>query len=104
MVQKDASRSSTQSVILIKSAPKLKYEESYGNFPGIRCQLCQAARAENPEDMCVCDTYTAAYWNCIWRTPADRDLKMSCIDASRRQLYKYTYNLREKLGSKLFFF
>jgi hypothetical protein len=60
----------------------------------------QAARAENPEDMCVCDTHTAgyeSYWSCIWRTLADRDLKMSCIDAPRRQL------LRKELGSKLIF-
>ena len=28
----------------------------------------------------------AVEWSCIWRTPADRELKMSCIDASRRQL------------------
>jgi hypothetical protein len=37
---------------------------------------------------------------CIWRPPEDRDLNMSCIDASR----DVNYNLREKLGSKLFFF
>jgi hypothetical protein len=28
----------------------------------------------------------AVDWSCIWRTLADRDLKMSGIDASRRQL------------------
>ena len=41
MVKKDASSNSTQAVK--KSAPKLKYEESYGNFPGM--SACRAARA-----------------------------------------------------------
>jgi hypothetical protein len=29
---------------------------------------------------------TSCWVSCIWRTSADRDLKMGCIDASRRQL------------------
>jgi hypothetical protein len=40
---------------------------------------CQVVRAENP-------VHVPAYWSCIWGLPADRDLKMSCIDAFRRQL------------------
>jgi hypothetical protein len=34
---------------------------------------------------CMCRGL-AVEWSCISRTPGDRDLKMSCIDASRRQL------------------
>jgi hypothetical protein len=40
---------------------------------------CQVARAENP-------VHAPADWSCIWRPAEDRDLKMSCIDASQRQL------------------
>ena len=50
MVQKDASSNSTQSVIQ-KSAPKQKYEESYGYFPGIPAVRPRELRIPR---MCVC--------------------------------------------------
>jgi hypothetical protein len=57
---------------------------------------CQVARAENP----VHAPRFPFGWplELYMETPADRDLKMSCIDASRRQLQSV-----QKLGSKLIF-
>ena len=61
MVQKDASSNSTQSMIKNqpricdkKSAPKLKYEESYGNFPGMSAVMPRELRIRK---ICVCVTH-----------------------------------------------
>jgi hypothetical protein len=43
--------------------------------------------------------HLAVDWSCIWRHPADRDLKMSCIDASQRQLQSVI-----KIRVKTFFY
>jgi hypothetical protein len=67
MVQKDASSSSTQSVI--KSAPKQKYEESYGCFPGM--PAVRLARELRIRRMCVCVTHIEVVTEAVSREPLE---------------------------------
>ena len=52
--QKDASSNSTQSVIKISPYAKLKYEESYGNFPEMPAVRPRELRIPR---ICVCVTH-----------------------------------------------
>jgi hypothetical protein len=82
MVQKDASRDSTQSVIKISSYPRIKT-----NIEKVTAVLFLRSWDAVPLGQVVPrGPVPGGYWSHNFAKNHRLDLKMSCIDASRRQL------------------